>query len=56
VFEKMMDTKGYYEYIEGCMGRVKEKVVKELERKDKERDMHVQVIKDNIAKVEERYN
>jgi hypothetical protein len=41
VFEKMLDTKGYYEYIEGCMGRVKEKVVKELERKDKERDMQV---------------
>lgn len=56
VFEKQLDTKGYYEYIQGCMDRFKEKVNKEMEVKEKERDMRVQVVKENIAKVEERYN
>ena len=56
MFEKMLDTKGYYDYIQSCMEKFKDKMNREYEFKEKERDRHEQDIKDNIAKVEERYN
>ena len=56
VFEKMLDTKGYYDYIQGSIERFKESLLKEYSAKESERDRHVQEIKDSIAKVEERYN
>ena len=56
VFEKMLDTKGFYEYIQSVMDRFKENLMKEYKLKERERDDHVEGIKDNIAKLEERYN
>lgn len=56
VFEKMLDTKGYYQHIQNSMDRLKEHMINESNHKEKERDKNVQELKDNIAKVEERYN
>ena len=56
VFEKMLDTKGFYEYIQSVMDRFKENSVKEMAMKDREREQRVEEIKDNFSKIEERYN
>jgi hypothetical protein len=48
VFEKMLDTKGFYEYIQSVMDRFKENSVKEMAMKDREREQRVEEIKDNF--------
>jgi hypothetical protein len=56
VFEKMQDTKGLYEYIQSSIDRFKENLFKEYQTKERDRDGHVSGLKDNISKLEERYN
>ncbi len=56
VFERTLDTKGFYDYIQSVIDRFKESLLKEYQAKEVQRQAHVTDLNDNINKLEERYN